>query len=102
MLIHKLTIFVIIFCLGACTTAESTQTASDTPGDAPQEINWAQAKEMIFSGEIVTIVQAHDRKVILQDKDGNQFIMIEPELDNVIETAKQCGAKCSNMDIMTE
>jgi hypothetical protein len=58
-------------------------------------------RKLIFSGEIEPVVQAHDRKVILQDKDGHQFMTIEPELDDIIEVTKECGTKCSNMSIMT-
>jgi thioredoxin-related protein len=103
MLIFKLmTLFVVTLFLSACATAEPTQTASDTAMDAPKEINWEKAKEMILSGEIQTVVQSHNLKVTLQHKDGTQFLTTEPELDSVMQIVKQCGAKCSNMNIMTE
>ena len=102
MLIHKLTVFIVILSLSACSVPVSTQTGSNIPADAPKEINWEKAKEMIFSGEIETIVQSHDQKVILEHSNGDQFLTTEPELDDVIQIVKQCGAKCSNIDIMSE
>lgn len=102
MLNHKLTIFIVILFLSACTTAEPTQTGSDIRVDVPQKNRFGKAKEMIFSGDVESIVQSHDRKVILQDKNGSQFIAIEPELDSVIQIVKQCGEKCLNVDIMTK
>lgn len=102
MLIHKLTIFIVSLSLSACSAPKPTQTGSDVPVDAPKEINWEKAKEMIFSGEIETIVQSHDRKVILEHENGSQFLTTEPELDDIIQIVKECGIKCSNLDIMSE
>ena len=102
MLTYKLTIFIVILFLSACSAPQPTQTGSDVPLDAPKEINWEKATEMIFSGEIATIVQSHDQKVILEHTNGNQFITTEPQLDDVIQVVNQCGAKCSNIDVMSE
>lgn len=48
MLIRKLTVFIMVLCLGACTTTEPTQTGSNSSGHVPKEISWDQAKEMFF------------------------------------------------------
>jgi hypothetical protein len=51
----------------------------------PKKITWQLAEKMILSGRIRTIVQSHDRSVLLLAIDGQGFLSKEPEIDRAID-----------------
>ena len=93
---------ILMLSLTACTTPESNKTGDDVNTASPQETSWELAKEMILAGQVETLTQFHDLKVILELKDGSQFITTEPALDDIVKLVEQCGARCSETSIITE
>ncbi len=62
-------------------------------------VSWTQAMEIIMSGQVQQVAQAHSREVTVFLKDGQILDPIEPEdevfrLDAVIE---RCGEPCSDI-----
>jgi hypothetical protein len=53
----------------------------------PKKINWELAEKIILNGQIKTIVQSHNRSVLLLTANGQGFITKEPEIDRVIDVA---------------
>jgi hypothetical protein len=87
-------ICMIVLLLTSCASSKSTSTT--------EEIGWDKAKEMILTGAVETLSQTHDRKVMLDLKDGSRFTTTEPTLDDIFKVVEQCGKKCSNISMITE
>jgi hypothetical protein len=65
------------------------------PGQA-ETIDWAQAEEIILSGNVIQIQQATaSLKVTLVLNDGRTLETTEPALDEVIRVIERCGSKCN-------
>jgi hypothetical protein len=52
-----------------------------------QEIDWEQAKRMVWNGLVTTTIQGHDRSVVLITSSGRSYRTIEPRLDEIWRVA---------------
>jgi hypothetical protein len=66
------------------------------------EVSWETAQDLIMSGEVVEVFQAHSLGVELVLKDGQHLTTVEPQIDAVFEVIESCGAKCADVVIITE
>jgi hypothetical protein len=65
-------------------------------------VDWAQVKDIIFSGQVVKVGQTHALNVTITLKDGRTFKTVEPAIDDVINLVKACGDLCKDIKIATE
>ena len=75
-----------------------------TPVEVAEEtrVTWAEAQELILSGEVSAVTQLHSLEVFLQLADGTQVVTTEPVIDAVFDVARECGDPCSGMAVATE
>ena len=52
-----------------------------------QEIDWEQAKRMVWNALVTTTIQAHDRTVVLVTSSGRSYRTVEPRLDEIWRVA---------------
>lgn len=95
-------LYILLLLLTACAAPAPTKAEEEVNLTSPQETTWEQAKEMILAGKVKTLVQSHNLKVELELKDGSQFTVTEPALDDVFRVVEQCGARCADIVLMTE
>ena len=75
---------------------------NELPEDANDEISWAEAQELIRSGQVVQITQLHSLEVTLELEDGRRLTTTEPEIDAVFEVVDECGDPCADILLATE
>lgn len=51
------------------------------------EIDWEQAKRMVWNALVTTTIQAHDRTVVLVTTSGRSYRTVEPRLDDIWRVA---------------
>ena len=79
-------------------------TATAVAGGMPMltEFSWDSAQELILSGEVTRIMQAHSREVLLALRDGRTVRTVEPELDDVFQVVRRRGERCAGIQLATE
>ena len=79
---------------------------SGEPGEPPSpangEVSWAEALEVLNSGEVKLVSQTHDLQVSLVLNDGRTIKTISPSIDAIFQAIRECGDACSNIVQMTE
>ena len=68
--------------------------SADLPADGAT-IEWAQAVEILNSGQVTQIFQTHALEVTLTLEDGRQLHTIEPHIDAIFQEIEACGAPCA-------
>ena len=91
------------------TSADETDAATPVEGssaggtDAEEtRVSWEEAQDLILSGQVVSVAQAHSLEVWMQLEDGTTVITTEPGIDDVFAVIEECGAPCSDIAIATE
>ncbi|MTW10041.1 hypothetical protein GM658_05455 [Pseudoduganella eburnea] len=69
---------------------------------SPKKVTWQLAEKLILSGRIRTIVQSHDRSVLLLTSDGQGFIAKEPEIDRAINLSGEVDPCHVFIGVVTE
>ena len=54
-----------------------------------KEVDWEQAKRMVWNALVTTTIQAHDRTVILITTSGRSYRTVEPRLDDIWRVAAE-------------
>ena len=67
-----------------------------------QEIEWEKAKQMILSGQVMSVSQSHSRVVGLSMRDGRTYSTQEPKLDDVLPIVREVDPKGVFMRYKTE
>lgn len=70
--------------------------------DTPTEVSWEQAVAIVNSGEVEMVFQSHALEVRLTLDNGQVFVTTEPEIDDIFEVVRACGAKCKDIILATE
>jgi hypothetical protein len=68
----------------------------------PAEVDWPTAIEILHSGQVTEVVQAHNLEVKLVLKEGTQIKTIEPTIDEIFIEIQLCGDICSEILLITE
>ena len=71
----------------------------------PQEgetISWERAVDLLNSGQVTMVVQAHSLEVTLTLKSGVTVKTIEPTIDAIFAEIQKCGETCSGVVQATE
>jgi hypothetical protein len=68
----------------------------------PAEVDWPTAIEIIHSGQVSQVIQAHNLEVILTLKDGSQIKTSEPVIDEIFKEIELCGETCSEILLIIE
>ena len=104
----KITLTIIIVC-GLLALVEFTisrnfnQTNEPTPSTQwPAEVDWLTTIEIIRSGQVSQVIQAHNLDVILTLKDGSQIKTSEPAIDEIFKEIELCGETCSEILLITD
>ena len=71
-----------------------------TNGDA--SVSWQKAIKILRSGEVDSINQFHNLKVVLVMKNGDKITTTEPSIDEIITQVDLCQDTCSTIRIATE
>ena len=73
-----------------------------TPTPYPAEVDWETAVELLNTGEVEMIAQAHSLDVIFTMKDGSNIHTVEPQIDAIFDEIVKCGQPCSQIAMATE
>lgn len=65
-------------------------------------VSWDKAKELILTGQVSGIEQAHNLTVTLHLKDGGSVDTTEPQIDEVSRVINACGKACQDISQATE
>ena len=68
----------------------------------PTDVDWPTAIEILHSGQVTEVNQAHNLEVKLILKDGTQIKTIEPVIDEIFIEIQLCGEMCSKIMMITE
>ena len=71
------------------------------PADGEQ-ISWERAVELLYAGEVVSVLQLHSREVRMGLSNGAMVTTIAPELDLVFDVMMECGAPCADIMVAME
>jgi len=85
--------FLALFLLAACAPA------------LPQEgetISWERAVDLLNSGQVTMVVQAHSLEATLTLKSGVTVKTIEPTIDAIFAEIQKCGEACAGIVQATE
>jgi hypothetical protein len=82
-----------ILLLAACVPA--------LPRDG-EVISWDRAVQLLNSGAVTQVIQAHSLEVTLTLTNGAQVTTIEPSIDEIFREIEKCGAKCAGIVQATE
>lgn len=75
---------------------------NEIPEAAETRIPWAEAQELIRSGQVVQLTQLHSLEVTLDLAEGTRLMTIEPEIDAVFDVVDACGEPCADIVLATE
>lgn len=75
---------------------------STPPTPYPSDVDWDTAVEILYTGDVEMVMQAHSLDVMLIMKDGSEIHTIEPTIDAVFAEIDQCGQPCSGIIMATE
>ncbi len=70
--------------------------------DNALDIEWSQAKRMIYTGLVRAVIQTHARDVYLISASGKSYKTREPSLDDVFRAASVVDPCHRYVDLMTE
>ena len=76
--------------------------AKGTPTPYPSDVNWEAAVEILHTGEVEMVMQAHSLDVTLIMKGGSEIHTVEPTIDAIFAEIDQCGQPCSEIIMATE
>lgn len=77
-------------------------TCADNPDQTAETLPWAEAVDLIGSGEVTTAVQDHSRLVTLSLRDGSTRTTVEPEIDDLFREIRECGTPCATIGMASE
>lgn len=75
---------------------------SGTPTPYPSEVDWETAVDILNTGDVEMVMQAHSLDVYLTMKDGSQIHTVEPHIDAIFSEIQRCGQPCSQIIQATE
>jgi hypothetical protein len=84
--------------LAAC---QPEQPEFPTLDDTPL-IEWEEALDWLYAGEVTRVIQTHNLDVYLTLEDGRSLRTVEPYIDAIFEEITACGAPCSDIVVATE
>ena len=87
-------LFVGLLLLTAC-----APTALPADGET---ISWERAVELLNSGHVTMVIQAHSLDVTLVLDNGATVHTVEPHIDAIFQEIQECGAPCANIAQATE
>ncbi len=87
-------VFLLSLVLAACAPATATP--------YPSEVSWEQAIELLYSGKVATVVQAHSLDITIIMDDGSMIHTVEPSIDEIFRVIEQCGEPCRDIAQATE
>jgi hypothetical protein len=70
--------------------------------DEANRISWEEARQLILSGAVEFVFQAHSLEVQLTLSDRRRYITTEPSIDEVFRVIGECGSPCMNIGLATE
>ena len=79
--------------------------AACAPAALPHDgevISWDRAVELLNSGAVTQVFQAHSLEVTLTLTKGAQVTTTEPNIDEIFREIEKCGAKCAGIVQATE
>lgn len=76
--------------------------AKGTPTPYPSDVDWEAAVEILHTGEVDMVMQAHSLDVTLIMKDSSEIHTVEPTIDAIFAEIDQCGQPCSEIIMATE
>ncbi len=65
-------------------------------------ISWEEAINILNSGKVNTIGQAHSLEVTFTLNNGSVVKTIETNIDDIFDEVKKCGDPCKNIPLATE
>ena len=65
-------------------------------------ISREEAKKLILEGKVASVDQTHALTVGLDTHEGEEFIALEPKIDEVFKIINECGEVCKNIRKGTE
>jgi hypothetical protein len=77
-------------------------TGSAAYPEPSEEISWEEAQSLIMDGQVESVFQSHDLRVVLTLKDGRAVETTEPAIDDVFEVIEACGEPCADLVKITE
>ena len=75
---------------------------NELPEESETRIPWAEARELITSGDVVQVTQLHSLEVTLELENGTRLVTTEPEIDAVFDVVDACGESCADILLATE
>jgi hypothetical protein len=92
-----------LLILSACTPAPGPEVIDDpTAVSCNGEVTWSQAIEILNSGQVESVMQAHNLKVSFVLENGCRIWTIEPRIDDIFEEVQKCGDLCARISLGTE
>lgn len=88
-----LILILIAFSLAACNPA--------LPADG-ETVSWAQAVDLLHSGRVTAVFQAHSLDVTFTLDSGASVHTVEPYIDAIFEEIAACGETCAGIAQATE
>lgn len=76
--------------------------AKTSPTPYPSDVDWDTAVEILYTGDVEMVMQAHSLDVTLIMKDGSEIHTVEPSIDAIFAEIDQCGKPCSEIIMATE
>ena len=89
-----------VMIISGCNSIGNNAVSTATP--YPDEVSWELAVEILYSGEVETVIQLHNLTVTLLLKDGTEIKTIEPVIDAIFEEVDKCGQPCDNIALAME
>ena len=80
----------------------SSQSSPNPSTQWPAEVDWPTAIEILNSGQVAQVMQAHNLEVSLTLEDGSQIQTIEPAIDEIFKEIERCGEVCAQILLITE
>jgi hypothetical protein len=72
------------------------------PTPYPSEVDWATAVQILNTGDVEMVAQAHSLDVTLTMKDGSSIHTVEPQIDAIFDEIDKCGRPCNQIALATE
>ena len=78
----------------------------DTPNQTSMpevtQLEWQEAVNLIYEGNVDTAMQTHKGEVSFTLKNGDRYVTQSPTMDEILRVKKGCGAPCADMAIAME
>jgi hypothetical protein len=88
-----------LFLFAAACSAAGT---GGTPTPYPAEVDWETAVEILNTGDVKVVMQAHNLDVYLTMKDSSEIKTVEPQIDAIFREIEACGRPCRDIVQVTE